>query len=112
VSADDTNPIEESDMKNRNTNTVIDTTINIFRDYMRTQAETANGSDSTTSIKRAFSNARSCRMVAREGGFLAKFDRAVAADKKLRCFTSNDYNFGKYADAEGAVATANGSYIF
>ena len=51
-------------MKNRNSNTVIDTTINIFRDYMRGQAEIANGSDSTTDIKRAFSNARSCRMVA------------------------------------------------
>lgn len=114
VSVDNINPLEESDMKNRNTNTntVIDTTINIFRDYMRGQAEIANTSDSTTDIKRAFSNARSCRMVAREAGFLPKFDRAVAADKKLRCFTSNDYNFGKYADAEGAVAGANGSYIF
>jgi hypothetical protein len=112
VSVDNINPLEESDMKNRNSNTVIDTTINIFRDYMRGQAEIANGSDSTTDIKRAFSNARSCRMVAREAGFLPKFDRAVAADKRLRCFTSNDYNFGKYADAEGAVAGSNGSYIF
>ena len=90
--------------KNRSNNAIIDRTINIFRDYMRVEAGTADA--------QAFENARSCRIVAREGGFLAKFDRAVAADKKLRCFTSNDYNFGKYADAEGAVAGANGSYIF
>ena len=114
VSVDNINPIEESDMKNRNTNTVIDTTINIFRDYMRSQAVIATHSQDSSEIKRAFSNARSCRMVAREGGFLPKFDRAVAADKKLRCFTSNDYNFGKYAEAEGAVAVrgATGTYIF
>lgn len=101
-------------MKNRNSNTVIDTTINIFRDYMRSQAVIATHSQDSSEIKRAFSNARSCRMVAREGGFLPKFDRAVAADKKLRCFTSNDYNFGKYAEAEGAVAVrgATGTYIF
>jgi hypothetical protein len=110
VSVDNTNPIEESDMKNRNTNTLIDTTINIFRDYMRGQANIANTSDSTSDIKRAFANARSCRMVAREGGFLAKFDRAVAADNRLRCFTKNDYNFGRYADAE--ALTVSGSSIF
>lgn len=110
VSVDNTNPIEESDMKNRNTNTLIDTTINIFRDYMRGQANIANTSDSTSDIKRAFANARSCRMVAREGGFLAKFDRAVAADNRLRCFTKNDYNFGRYADAESL--TVSGSSIF
>jgi hypothetical protein len=111
---DNINPIEESDMKNRNTNNVIDTTINIFRDYMRSQAVIAGTSQDSSEIKRAFSNARSCRMVAREGGFLPKFDRAVAADKKLRCFTSNDYNFGKYAEAEGAVEVrgASGTYIF
>ena len=110
VSVDNTNPIEESDMKNRNTNTLIDTTINIFRDYMRGQANIANTSDSTSDIKRAFANARSCRMVAREGGFLAKFHRAVAADSRLRCFTKNDYNFGRYADAESL--TVSGSSIF
>lgn len=97
VSVDIRNEIEDTIMPNRNTNTVIDMTINIFRDYMRGQATVANTSESITSIKRSFANARSCRMVAREGGFLPKFDRAVAADKSLRCFTHNDYNFGKYA---------------
>lgn len=97
VSVDIRNEIEDTIMPNRNTNTVIDMTINIFRDYMRGQATIANTSESITSIKRSFANARSCRMVAREGGFLPKFDRAVAADKSLRCFTHNDYNFGKYA---------------
>lgn len=97
VSVDIRNEIEDTIMPNRNTNTVIDMTINIFRDYMRGQATIANTSESITSIKRSFANARSCRMVAREGGFLPKFDRAVAADKSLRCFTQNDYNFGKYA---------------
>lgn len=97
VSVDIRNEIEDTIMPNRNTNTVIDMTINIFRDYMRGQATVANTSESITSIKRSFANARSCRMVAREGGFLPKFDRAVAADKSLRCFTQNDYNFGKYA---------------
>lgn len=80
-------------MKNSNTNSnrIIDRTINIFRDYMRVEAETADA--------RAFENARSCRIVAREGGFLAKFDRAVAADPALRVFTRNDYCYGKYEDA-------------
>lgn len=98
--------------RNTSTNTTIDMTINIFRDYMRGQAAVANSSSDTTDIKRAFSNARSCRMVAREAGFLPKFDRAVAADKRLRCFTTNDYNFGKYAVREGAEVGSNGSYIF
>lgn len=110
VSVDNTNPFEEPIMKNRTNNSIIDTTINIFRDYMRGQAEIANTSDSTSDIKRAFANARSCRMVAREGGFMAKFDRAVAADNRLRCFTKNDYNFGRYADAE--ALTVSGSSIF
>jgi hypothetical protein len=103
VSVDIRNEIEDTIMPNRNTNTVIDMTINIFRDYMRGQADIANNSESLTEIKRSFANARSCRMVAREGGFLPKFDRAVAADKSLRCFTHNDYNFGKYAATPAAA---------
>lgn len=104
VSVDNNTPIEETEMSNtmtrtRTNNSTIDTTINIFRDYLRGQAHTANTSESITEMKRAFANARSCRMVARDAGFLSKFDRAVAADKSLRCFTNNDYNFGKYAQS-------------
>jgi hypothetical protein len=87
-------------MKNRN-NSIIDTTINIFRDYMRSQASTADQSECISEVKRSFANARSCRIVAREGGFLAKFDRAVAADPELRVFTRNDYSFGKYVKTPG-----------
>ena len=74
-------------MKKNSNNSIIDRTINIFRDYMRDQAGIGD--------RQSFANARSCRIVAREGGFLAKFDRAVAADKSLRMFTKNDYNYGK-----------------
>ena len=74
-------------MKKNSNNSIIDRTINIFRDYMRDQAGIADA--------QSFANARSCRIVAREGGFLAKFDRAVAADKSLRMFTKNDYNYTK-----------------
>jgi hypothetical protein len=79
-------------MKNSNNNRIIDRTINIFRDYMREEAINDGDRD-------AFANARSCRMVAREGGFLAKFDRAVAADPALRVFTKYDYCYGKFEDA-------------
>jgi hypothetical protein len=78
-------------MKNRNNNSIIDRTINIFRDYMREQAAMLDS--------RSFENARQCRIVAREGGFLAKFDRAVAADKALRVFTDNDYKYGRAVGA-------------
>ena len=85
-------------MKNSNNNRIIDRTINIFRNYMRQEAIMssirANDAD-----RDAFANARSCRMVAREGGFLAKFDRAVAADPALRVFTRNDYCYGKFEAA-------------
>ena len=85
-------------MKNSNSNRIIDRTINIFRNYMRQEAIMssirANDAD-----RDAFANARSCRMVAREGGFLAKFDRAVAADPALRVFTRNDYCYGKFEAA-------------
>mgnify|MGYP006289032723 FL=1 len=74
-------------MKKHSNNSIIDRTINIFRDYMRDQAGIGDA--------QSFANARSCRIVAREGGFLAKFDRAVAADKSLRMFTKNDYNYTK-----------------
>jgi hypothetical protein len=78
-------------MKNSNNNRIIDRTINIFRDYMREQAINCD--------EASFENARQCRMVAREGGFLAKFDRAVAADKVLRVFTDNDYKYGRAVSA-------------
>ena len=78
-------------MKNSNSNRIIDRTINIFRDYMREQASILDA--------KSFENARQCRIVAREGGFLSKFDRAVAADHALRVFTRNDYCYGKFEDA-------------
>ena len=78
-------------MKNSNSNRIIDRTINIFRDYMREQASILDA--------KSFDNARQCRIVAREGGFLSKFDRAVAADNALRVFTRNDYCYGKFEDA-------------
>ena len=74
-------------MKKHSNNSIIDRTINIFRDYMRDQAGIGDA--------QSFANARSCRIVAREGGFLAKFDRAVGADHSLRMFWRNDYNFTK-----------------
>ena len=97
----DNNPFEDFSMsntnKNRSNNAIIDRTINIFRSYMRQEAEWANDGD-----RDAFANARSCRMVARDGGFLTKFDRAVAADPALRVFTKNDYCFGKFDAAMSA----------
>jgi hypothetical protein len=81
---------------------IIDMTINAFRDYLRRLASDADASPSTTEVKDLFARARTCRMVAREGGFLEQFDRAVNRDKNGGGFFSKyNYNFGKYYDNEG-----------
>ena len=91
-----------SSIKNDRRMSVVDMTINAFRDYLRRLASDADASPSTTEVKDLFARARTCRMVAREGGFLEQFDRAVNRDKNGGGFFSKyNYNFGKYYDNEG-----------
>ena len=106
-SAEITTPIGDLDtmassIKTDRNTSIIDMTINAFRDYLRRLASDADASPSTTEVKDLFSRARTCRMVAREGGFLEQFDRAVNRDKNGGGFFSKyNYNFGKYYDNEG-----------
>ena len=106
-SAEITTPIGDLDtmassIKTDRSTSIIDMTINAFRDYLRRLASDADASPSTTEVKDLFSRARTCRMVAREGGFLEQFDRAVNRDKNGGGFFSKyNYNFGKYYDNEG-----------
>ena len=106
-SAEITTPIGDLDtmassIKTDRNTSIVDMTINAFRDYLRRLASDADASPSTTEVKDLFSRARTCRMVAREGGFLEQFDRAVNRDKNGGGFFSKyNYNFGKYYDNEG-----------
>lgn len=106
-SAEITTPIGDLDtmassIKNDRRMSIVDMTINAFRDYLRRLASDADASPSTTEVKDLFARARTCRMVAREGGFLEQFDRAVNRDKNGGGFFSKyNYNFGKYYDNEG-----------
>jgi len=106
-SAEITTPIGDLDtmassIKTDRNTSIVDMTINAFRDYLRRLASDADASPSTTEVKDLFARARTCRMVAREGGFLEQFDRAVNRDKNGGGFFSKyNYNFGKYYDNEG-----------
>lgn len=105
-SAEITTPIGDLDtmassIKTDRNTSIVDMTINAFRDYLRRLASDADVSTSTTEVKDMFARARTCRMVAREGGFLEQFDRAVNRDKNGGGFFSKyNYNFGKYYDNE------------
>lgn len=106
-SAEITTPIGDLDtmassIKTDRNTSIVDMTINAFRDYLRRLASDADASPYTNEVKDLFARARTCRMVAREGGFLEQFDRAVNRDKNGGGFFSKyNYNFGKYFDNEG-----------
>ena len=106
-SAEITTPIGDLDtmassIKTDRNTSIVDMTINAFRDYLRRLASDADASPYTNEVKDVFARARTCRMVAREGGFLEQFDRAVNRDKNGGGFFSKyNYNFGKYYDNEG-----------
>lgn len=106
-SAEITTPIGDLDtmassIKTDRNTSIVDMTINAFRDYLRRLASDADVSPYTNEVKDLFARARTCRMVAREGGFLEQFDRAVNRDKNGGGFFSKyNYNFGKYYDNEG-----------
>ena len=106
-SAEITTPIGDLDtmassIKTDRNTSIVDMTINAFRDYLRRLASDADASPYTNEVKDLFARARTCRMVAREGGFLEQFDRAVNRDKNGGGFFAKyNYNFGKYYDNEG-----------